>query len=108
MPTSAPAKSALRPSPATDGVTPNRARKAGMAGPYRAWSAPMTTNPPQHPAIAGMVSGPSRRIPTAFPSVAAPYQCAGPGPAGAQVAAPDGRESEWRDTQAEAGVEGSP
>ncbi len=57
MPISAPVKSADRPSPATAGVTPNLARKAGMAGPYRACSPPMTTNPAQLPMSATRVSG---------------------------------------------------
>ncbi len=58
MPISAPAKSALRPSPATDGDRPNLLRNAGMAGPYRACMIPMTTNPAQLPASATVVSGP--------------------------------------------------
>ncbi len=57
MPISAPANSADRPSPATDGVTANLARKAGMAGPYRDWRTPMTTNPAQLPVSATRVSG---------------------------------------------------
>ena len=94
MPTSAPVNSALSASPATDGDTPNRVRNAGMAGPYSAWSAPMTTNPPQHPAIAGMVSGPfppdTDRVPIRRRTV--PVCRAGLARPVTQVASPGGRE----------------
>src|SRR3954466_12553750 len=57
-PATPPTKWALRPSPAAEGDNPNSSRKAGIAGPYSAWSAPMSTNPTQEATTAaGLKTG---------------------------------------------------